>query len=1509
MKRLLFVFVSVFLISNSSFACVPLEECFDLYHNTKEKYKDISPVWAEMMLQSEYLKNIRFFGDFGSIEHPDFKPHPAFNIEADTLKLNAPQDAISALLEYLFPSPNGQVLAINQRQNDPLGQLSKKQNLPLVNNLVKAIYYYKTNPDALKQMFIDELTFVHQEETKKSIREETNRELKNYIKVNRAPKIAKKVYDAMSIEEKEKIAEENHRYKIQIENEEKKLKEEITKKYSFELNKKDEQDIKEKDKQNILKDLFAVFIEKTRSNNDKTKKTQKIFDPIRDQFVDILFKAVNFEDEPACQQKYPPNVVINALFGFALTSADKIEEIYDVFKWIFIDQPKTRIFSKDDYERLVAQLLKDPKFENNIETDGLIRALFGQVYFEQTLPKPLTYVNASYVHNKKRIPYPNCGETSLLNFFYYLWGDRGVINPTYIESTEKKLMGRTNDNWQKLKEYFLEFDTISASASRSAQEKWSNLISNMNQNDTHPTLKITYRQNVCNVQGIGIINMLNVLEKIIPDDILSQPFPENELEILNFASAKMDRLAHLFSRPETFVNWSIKGEKKVTNKITEIVFSVNEKELFKWDFKDQSFHLEPIKDKNNDWRKNCAWDKAPLFIKAWMRSDIQSLNHTIKCPHEIYALNLLSPQTVGIAIDKIIANKWVHMKSLIPQIIGKTFFVTDTYAQKAIYTLLHTINEVIDGVYYPEFDWKTYIPDFKPISQQSILRIAAYMNYGNVLQNYSIDENIEARSHVIATEEGCLPIVKWILDQNPECIKHKNETDSNLIQIAIEEGHFDVLDYLLNILKSPIEYRTSTGQTLLHLYTNSSYDMTPYIEELLKKGMKIDVKDNTESIALHNIDDQTHINNIKFMIDKMIEKSLSLDQQNNQKETLLSRIVCHSSAEAFFYLLDKGASVEYKGSQGENLLHKVSNSNNKLDIMCFLIEQKKFDIHQTDNQGNTVLYYASQSGCLPHIQYLLQNGAKANVENNFGQTSLHALLGSMNHNIDGLLATTKLLLSNGADLNIPDKNGTTPFAAAFGRRDMSLDLIRGLIGLGGIFPDFSEKTDDLLHNACKTDNLDLVKFLVDELNHPIDSRDQQGQTPLHSAICALNPKIVDFLLAKKADLHVLDNEGQTPLHMLGTRTYLYSKGNDYLFFEEDDEEEGLSGQEQEEFLETNERKILILKKMLMHGSQIDEKNSKGQTLLCQVLPNIHVQGMTEFIDILIENGADLFEKDHAGNNALHWFFNYSSCGYDFNESYDFKSYLEYLLKKGIDLESKNAKGETPLLYSMTMSLDSHNMQKIKSLLDLGADINAMDNNGHSMLDAIPSYLLSQSKTLIFIEQLIQKGLNKTLSDKFFMTQFQNCFINKIYDDKTGKFSLPFDTIKYYLSKGASLHQKDENHKSVFIRSIYFLTLDDLDVLFTETGIDINSIDEEGNTFLHQLAQSDYFSHYNQDKIIKMLDLAANINAKNLKGETPFSIALKLNKYIFLIDQNIAFIECLKLRGLDLNLVDDENNAM
>ncbi|MDP1975529.1 MAG: hypothetical protein Q8K37_06115, partial [Alphaproteobacteria bacterium] len=287
MKKILLLFVFINFISASSFARVPLDQCFNFYQNTKDEYKHISPAWAEIMLQSGHLKGIRLFGDFGSIEHQDFKTHPAFLGNQDRLNYNAPQDAISALLQYLFPSPNGQVLAINQRQNDPLGQLSKKTNLPLLSSIIETIVTYK----------------------------------------------------------------------------------------------------KDKNKQKLQTKIIEI-IEKTRGKNDKSKKTRAKFDPIKDHFTDILIKAIEFEEKQDFLEKYPVNTIINALFAFALTSADHAVEIYECFKWIFINNPSLQTMTKENYQKLVTDILTDPRFDNGVDEEKLIRTLLGNAFFEQRLPAP-----------------------------------------------------------------------------------------------------------------------------------------------------------------------------------------------------------------------------------------------------------------------------------------------------------------------------------------------------------------------------------------------------------------------------------------------------------------------------------------------------------------------------------------------------------------------------------------------------------------------------------------------------------------------------------------------------------------------------------------------------------------------------------------------------------------------------------------------------------------------------------------------------------------------------------------------------------------------------------------------------------------------------------------------------------------------------------------------------------------------------------------------------------------
>ena len=79
-----------------------------------------------------------------------------------------------------------------------------------------------------------------------------------------------------------------------------------------------------------------------------------------------------------------------------------------------------------------------------------------------------------------------------------------------------------------------------------------------------------------------------------------------------------------------------------------------------------------------------------------------------------------------------------------------------------------------------------------------------------------------------------------------------------------------------------------------------------------------------------------------------------------------------------------------------------------------------------------------------------------------------------------------------------------------------------------------------LHEACEHGAFDAVKFLVGELAHDVDARDEQRWTPLHyAAAFGGAPELVHYLLAAGADPAAEDEDGATPLE-----TYLDENESD-----------------------------------------------------------------------------------------------------------------------------------------------------------------------------------------------------------------------------------------------------------------------------------------------------------------------------------------------------------------------------
>ena len=92
----------------------------------------------------------------------------------------------------------------------------------------------------------------------------------------------------------------------------------------------------------------------------------------------------------------------------------------------------------------------------------------------------------------------------------------------------------------------------------------------------------------------------------------------------------------------------------------------------------------------------------------------------------------------------------------------------------------------------------------------------------------------------------------------------------------------------------------------------------------------------------------------------------------------------------------------------------------------------------------------------------------------------------------------------------------------------------------------------------------------------------------------------------------------------------------------------------------------------------------------------------ELIELLLDNGVDLFQVDADGVSAL-----------DMAIKFKRKDVIQYCIEKGFDLNTtKRKSGITPVMLAACFS-DTEMMQM---LLDSGGEINAVDNAGMSPLD-------------------------------------------------------------------------------------------------------------------------------------------------------------------------------------------------
>lgn len=125
-----------------------------------------------------------------------------------------------------------------------------------------------------------------------------------------------------------------------------------------------------------------------------------------------------------------------------------------------------------------------------------------------------------------------------------------------------------------------------------------------------------------------------------------------------------------------------------------------------------------------------------------------------------------------------------------------------------------------------------------------------------------------------------------------------------------------------------------------------------------------------------------------------IDTPIKLDKIENPAYYFINSyydLVCPIHSASYYGNLNFLKHIQSKGAKmqmielnyGQTILH-IATSQNKLDIMEYILEKKIIDINETDQDGWTSLHIAASKGIFENTELLLKYGAKKNLNTGFG---------------------------------------------------------------------------------------------------------------------------------------------------------------------------------------------------------------------------------------------------------------------------------------------------------------------------------------------------------------------------------------------------------------------------------------------------------------------------------------------------------------------------------------------
>lgn len=687
----------------------------------------------------------------------------------------------------------------------------------------------------------------------------------------------------------------------------------------------------------------------------------------------------------------------------------------------------------------------------------------------------------------------------------------------------------------------------------------------------------------------------------------------------------------------------------------------------------------------------------------------------------------------------------------------------------------------------------------------------------------------------LAATEGFDEVVLELL-KSP---KMKDDKDTeHALKLAAEEAHLSVSIMLHEKIKDS-SLRDLTVPTILFSAATASAS-TSVIERLIKMVTNPNHQDKDGRTAL-----MLAVLNRKWLLfNKLLGLEANPDLQDNKKRTALMMAAEIDDWESVEALLRANANPNVQDKEEYTALHYAAEGEGVRSLPV-LLRSKATNSNVQDSRKRTALHIAMEK--LPTMRrpmfrypyrrrlrerfresniwhYLLQSGAKPDIQDEEGQTPLHWAV--RKNRMDIAEALLDSLSDNSANLDISDAEGRTPLLLAAERAysDMVALLLLGykfqpdvqdktgrtpllLAAEGGDFesvalllashanPNLADKRSRTpLLQAARNGHMTAVQELISNRNAKptVDARDDMGRTALLLAAENGHARIVKFLLDKGASSSIVDYEGKRAWQKAMDKGHASVVGN-------------------------------LLSKL---DTPTQDTKAVNEALLLASR-----RGWTELVKVLLKQEADVTFKSSEGWTALHM----AAMG-------GHHEVVQMLLEKGISVVIKDRKDRTAL-----MQATEHGFESIVELLLARQEVHT-DIDGWMGPEALRCAAEKGNKGIV--SRLLQSNVNRNAADSAGRTAMALAAAN-------GNREI----VDFLLQQGAGPDLKD-NQSRTALHYAAWGGYDDVVESLLKYDADVNALDNRKQSALHLAAE-----RASRGVVELLLEKGANANAKSIDGQT------------------------------------------